>query len=291
MAATWIEVGNTSLDDCEALTWSFGCTLLPSTSAARVEITSLVFMFELVPEPVWNTSIGKSFVVLAVGDPVGRRWMAVADLRRDDAQFGVDRRRRRLDQRQRAHLRALQDAAGDREVLHRPLGLRLVLGVLRDPHLAHRVVLDAVVRIVGTVGRHVVVFSHGATLSGRADGLPPACAHRSVPISVTSSCDHGGVAAPQPKTLRDMAVALAVLAVIAFGLMFVYGNASFSPAGPSDGQAPTADVTGGMTRAAPLVGFPVIIPGGLPDGWHPNSFTFTQAPGSTTSRPRCVPAG
>jgi hypothetical protein len=87
-----------------------------------------------------------------------------------------------------------------------------------------------------------------------------------------------------------MAVALAVLAVIAFGLMFVYGNASFSPAGPSDGQAPTADVTGGLTRAAPLVGFPVIIPGALPDGWHPNSFTFTQAPGSS-DQPPAVRAG
>ena len=60
VAATWIDVGKTSLEDWEALTWSFGCTLRPSDSVARVASTSLVFMFELVPEPVWKTSIGKS---------------------------------------------------------------------------------------------------------------------------------------------------------------------------------------------------------------------------------------
>ena len=42
-------------------------------------------------------------------------------------------------------------APGDREVLDRPLGLRRPEGVARHPHLAHRVVLDAV---GGVVGRH-----------------------------------------------------------------------------------------------------------------------------------------
>ena len=36
------------------LTWSFGC----APSPARFAITSLAFMFDEVPEPVWNTSIG-----------------------------------------------------------------------------------------------------------------------------------------------------------------------------------------------------------------------------------------
>ena len=58
VAATWIVVGNTSLLLCEALTWSFGCTSIPEARVARVAITSLAFMFELVPDPVWNTSIG-----------------------------------------------------------------------------------------------------------------------------------------------------------------------------------------------------------------------------------------
>ena len=80
-------------------------------------------------------------------------------------------------------------------------------------------------------------------------------------------------------------MAVAALAVIVFGVMFFYGQAGFAPAGPSDGQAPTADVDGGLDRAAPLVGFPVIVPKDLPDGWNPNSFTFTAAPGSDQHPP------
>lgn len=99
-----------------------------------------------------------------------------------------------------------------------------------------------------------------------------------------------GVAVTRAKTLSSMAIAAAVLGLVAFGLMFLYGNASFAPAGPSDGQAPTADVDGGLTRAAPLVGFPVVIPTGVPDEWHPNSFSFTAAPG-TSAAPAAVRAG
>jgi hypothetical protein len=51
--------GNTSLLDCDALTWSLGCTGWPSFSAASVAMTSLTFMLLDVPDPVWNTSIGK----------------------------------------------------------------------------------------------------------------------------------------------------------------------------------------------------------------------------------------
>ena len=39
------------------LTSSLGCTVTPFC-AAMPAITSLAFMFELVPEPVWNTSMG-----------------------------------------------------------------------------------------------------------------------------------------------------------------------------------------------------------------------------------------
>lgn len=51
VTATCTEVGNTSLEDCEALTWSLGCTSR-SAVEARVASTSFMFMFELVPEPV-----------------------------------------------------------------------------------------------------------------------------------------------------------------------------------------------------------------------------------------------
>ncbi len=73
VAATWIDVGNTSFEDWEALTWSFGCTLEPNDSAATVAMTSLAFMFELVPEPVWNTSSGKS----AANSPAATRSAAL----------------------------------------------------------------------------------------------------------------------------------------------------------------------------------------------------------------------
>src|SRR5436190_16784427 len=53
-AARWTALGNTSLDDWPMLTWSLGCTPAPASDA----ITSLAFMFDEVPEPVWKTSIG-----------------------------------------------------------------------------------------------------------------------------------------------------------------------------------------------------------------------------------------
>ena len=58
VAARWIDDGNTSLDDWDALTWSFGCTGRPLARAARLAMTSFAFMFDDVPDPVWNVSIG-----------------------------------------------------------------------------------------------------------------------------------------------------------------------------------------------------------------------------------------
>ena len=46
--------GNTSFEDWPMFTWSLGW----ASSPARLAITSLAFMFEEVPEPVWKTSIG-----------------------------------------------------------------------------------------------------------------------------------------------------------------------------------------------------------------------------------------
>ena len=58
VAATWIEVGKVSLLDWLALTWSLGCTSVPDADVASEAMTSFMFMFDDVPEPVWNTSIG-----------------------------------------------------------------------------------------------------------------------------------------------------------------------------------------------------------------------------------------
>src|SRR3954471_24371389 len=56
-AATWMEVGKVSLLDWLALTWSWACTSTPARDASEAS-TSFMFMFELVPEPVWKTSSG-----------------------------------------------------------------------------------------------------------------------------------------------------------------------------------------------------------------------------------------
>ncbi len=59
VTAMWMALGKTSLLDCEALTWSFGCTGEPNASEASEASTSLAFMLLEVPEPVWKTSSGK----------------------------------------------------------------------------------------------------------------------------------------------------------------------------------------------------------------------------------------
>ncbi len=57
-------VGNVSLEDCDMLTWSFGCTGVldpispPASSMARLEMTSLAFMLVCVPLPVCHTRSG-----------------------------------------------------------------------------------------------------------------------------------------------------------------------------------------------------------------------------------------
>src|SRR5258708_21008268 len=63
-AATYIDDGNESFDDCAMLTWSLGCTgvLLPSGVPAswqqRLEITSFTFILNWVPLPVIHTCNG-----------------------------------------------------------------------------------------------------------------------------------------------------------------------------------------------------------------------------------------
>ena len=74
----WIEEGNTSLDDWEAFTWSFGCTALPRRSLARVAMTSLVFMLDEVPDPVWNTSTGKCASHVPSATSPAASWIAPA---------------------------------------------------------------------------------------------------------------------------------------------------------------------------------------------------------------------
>ena len=64
--AMCMAVGKVSLEDWPRLTWSLGCTGVlvpicpPASSMARLEMTSLAFMLDWVPEPVWNTTSGNS---------------------------------------------------------------------------------------------------------------------------------------------------------------------------------------------------------------------------------------
>ncbi len=70
--------GNTSLEDWDALTWSLGCTGRPSSPAARVAMTSLAFMLDEVPEPVWKTSSGNSPSCSPLATRAAASWMARA---------------------------------------------------------------------------------------------------------------------------------------------------------------------------------------------------------------------
>ncbi len=84
---------------------------------------------------------------------------------------------------------------------------------------------------------------------------------------------------------------MVLLAVVALVLVGMYGGVSFSPGRATEGQAPTADINGGLQRAAPLMGFPVVIPAGLPATWNPSSFSFTDQTSASTAQPAAVRAG
>src|SRR5690625_3595601 len=77
VAATWVAVGKVSLEDWPMFTWSLGCSSTPFC-LARDAMTSLVFMLEEVPEPVWKTSIGNSASYLPVAISLPAAMMASA---------------------------------------------------------------------------------------------------------------------------------------------------------------------------------------------------------------------
>ena len=95
-----IAVGKVSFDDWPMLTWSFGCTGFfepispPSISIARLEITSLAFMFDWVPEPVCQTTSGKWSSSLPAATSAAAADDRLADRRVEVAQRHVDRRPR-----------------------------------------------------------------------------------------------------------------------------------------------------------------------------------------------------
>src|SRR6476469_6834143 len=120
VAAMRSALGNVSLLDWPALTWSLGCTSRSVARCARRATTSLTFMFVDVPDPVWKTSMGNS----SSCSPSATSPAAAAEARArvDDA------RRDRL--------------AADGEVLDGPRRLGAPQRVGGHLDLAHRVVLD-----------------------------------------------------------------------------------------------------------------------------------------------------
>ena len=121
-----IAVGTVSFDDCDALTWSFGCTGAPERLRRPAwRCTSLTFMFVDVPGP-GLVHVDRELVVELAGlDPPGR----VADRRghlvvdAGHAERGVDDRGVALDRRQGVGDADVERAVGDREVADRQVGL------------------------------------------------------------------------------------------------------------------------------------------------------------------------
>ena len=157
--------GTVSFEDCDALTWSLGCTSRPSDADARLASTSLTFMFVDVPDPVWKTSMGNcsscspaSTAPRRGGDRLGH---VVVDA--GDAELGVHGRGVPLDRGQRVGDAHVERVAGDREVGDRQVGL------LPPQDFSHAFTLR-------TAARPRVPLRTGVHCGGH--GLPRSCGRR-----------------------------------------------------------------------------------------------------------------
>jgi hypothetical protein len=76
---------------------------------------------------------------------------------------------------------------------------------------------------------------------------------------------------------KDMVMTMAVVLVVV-ALIALYGNnVSFAPGGPAaEGPVPTADVIGGFAHAKATMDFPITVPEGVPEKWHPNSVSVSD---------------
>ena len=112
-------------------TWS----LAWASSPARLAITSLAFMFDEVPEPVWKTSIGNWSSCSPAADLVARGGDPLGHVGVEQPELGVGARGRGLDAAEHADHGDRNALAGDREVLHRLARLRAP-ELLLDRHLS-----------------------------------------------------------------------------------------------------------------------------------------------------------
>ena len=145
-----------------------------SFSVARVAITSLAFMFDDVPDPVWKTSIGNSSSQRPSATSSAAATMASA-MRRStlgtSLRVALTGRGLGLDQGEGADQPGLDGETRDGEVLDGALGLRRVLGVAGHFDGTHRVVFDAHLRIGGAGGAgwaHAPEASPSPTRPGQA---------------------------------------------------------------------------------------------------------------------------
>ena len=152
-SATCITAGNTSFDDCERLTSSFGWTGFfdpttpPAIWIARFAITSFAFMFDCVPEPVWKATSGNSPSSAPSTTSRAARSISAAFAASSTPSFEVRARRGELAEPEGADHRPAPAVArhADREVVDRALRLRAPQPVGGHAHFAHRVLLDAFV--------------------------------------------------------------------------------------------------------------------------------------------------
>ena len=107
-------------------------------SPARFAMTSLAFMFDEVPEPVWKTSIGNWSSCSPLGDLVGGRRRCARRRRASSSPSSAfDARRGALDAPEPAHDRHRDALARDREVVDR-LGRLAAPELLSRRHEVHR---------------------------------------------------------------------------------------------------------------------------------------------------------
>ena len=99
-------------------------------------------MLVLVPEPVWNTSMGKCRSCLPSATSSAAASMALARARVQHAQILVHSGGRGLDEAQGTDEGPRHGQAADGEVLHSPLGLGTPECIRRYLQLTHAVVFD-----------------------------------------------------------------------------------------------------------------------------------------------------
>ena len=110
--AMCITAGNVSFDDCPRLTSSFGWigffdpTTPPASWIARLAMTSFAFMFDCVPEPVWNTTSGNSASSLPSTTSCAARSISAHLVRRQVPELAVGDRSRTSSERRMPRMTA-----------------------------------------------------------------------------------------------------------------------------------------------------------------------------------------